>query len=210
MPKKRLLQNSWLYLVTDNALLKGRDIIVTLSRAIAAGVDIIQYRDKDASDREFLETGTEIKNLTERKKALFIVNDRVDLAIQLDSDGIHLGQEDMSVGEARRLLGKDKIIGISTHSIAQLYEAAKKDVDYISIGPIFGTSIKPDYNAIGLEPLRIAANEIKIPFVAIGGINESNLDTVVSAGAKRIAVVRAILSSEDTFLATKKLADKLR
>lgn len=208
--KKKLLQASGVYLVTDRQALKGKDVISTLAHSVNAGIDIIQYRDKEATDREFIEIGRKIKNLIKRKNVLFIVNDRVDLALRLDSDGVHLGQDDIDVELARKILGRKKIIGLSTHSIIQLRKASKTDVDYISIGPVFSTSTKPGYKAIGLGPVKIAATQIKKPVVAIGGIDRSNIKDVVSAGARRVAVVTAILSSEDPFLATKDLIGKLK
>ena len=209
MLKKELLGKSGLYLVTDSYALKGKDILLTLSRSLKAGVDIVQFRDKEATDQEFLKTGKRIKNLLKERDILFIINDRVELALILNSDGVHLGQDDMSVEEARRILGNKKIVGLSTHTIHQMYEAAKKDVDYISIGPIFQTSTKPDCRAIGLEVVRKAREELKIPFVAIGGINETNIKDVVLAGARRVAVVSAIPSAKDPFIATRNLIEKM-
>lgn len=210
MLKSELLKESGIYLVTDRRALKGKDIIATLSRSLEAGIDIVQLRDKEASDREFFDIGRKIKNLLRRKKTLFVIDDRVEMALALDSDGVHLGQDDMPVAVVRKMLGRRKIIGLSTHSIDQMRAAVKKDVDYISIGPVFPTPTKPDYRPVGLELVRIAAKESRIPFVAIGGIDETNIEGVVAAGAKRIAVVRAILSAEDPFIATKRLYDTVR
>ncbi|MDP6685995.1 MAG: thiamine phosphate synthase [Candidatus Omnitrophota bacterium] len=203
--KKELLKKSGLYLVTDRLALKDKDITKIISQSVAAGVDIVQLRDKEATSQEFIETGKKIKAILKGKNVLFIVNDRIDEALLLESDGIHLGQDDISVETARKVLGKDKIIGLSTHSIAQLRKAIKKDVDYISVGPIFKTPTKPDYAPVGLDLVEIAKKETNIPFIAIGGINQSNIQTLVAKGAKRIAVVRAILSSADPFMATKDL-----
>ena len=175
-----------------------------------AGLDIIQFRVKNTPFKEALDIARSIKNLLKGKEVLFIVNDNIDLALSLDSDGIHLGQNDTLPEEARKLLGEKKIIGLSTHSINQMREAVKKDIDYISIGPIFPTPTKPDYKSIGLEIIKTAAKEINIPFVAIGGIDESNIKDVIVMGAKRVAVVRAILSSNDPFTATKNLYETIR
>lgn len=175
-----------------------------------AGVDIIQFRVKNTPFEEALDIGRNIKNLLKGKEVLFIVNDNIDLALSLDSDGIHLGQNDTSPETARAKLGEKKIIGLSTHSIDQMREAVKKDIDYISIGPIFSTPTKPDYKSIGLEIIKIAAKEINIPFVAIGGIDESNIKDVTAMGAKRVAVVRAILSSNDPFTTAKNLYETIR
>ena len=203
--KKNLLKRSGIYLVTDKKALKGKDVVSIITTSLKAGIDIIQFRDKEASDKEFLETGRKIKDLARKKKALFIVDDRVDLALALDSDGVHLGQDDMPVEIARKILGRKKIIGLSTHSIPQIRKAAKEKVDYISVGPVFSTPTKPDYKEVGLKLIRFAKKEVKIPFVAIGGINESNIRSVVLAGAGRVAIVRAILSKKDSYKAMKNL-----
>jgi len=177
---------------------------------LEAGIDIIQFRIKNTPFEKALDTGKAIKNLLKGREALFIVNDDVGLALSLDSDGIHLGQSDTPPEKARAILGRKKIIGLSTHSVSQMKLAAKKDIDYISVGPVFPTPTKPDYEAVGLELVKIAANQIHIPFVAIGGIDESNIKEVVLAGAKRIAVVRAILSSDNPFRAAKNLYDSIK
>lgn len=208
MLKKELLKRPGIYLVTDRKALKGKDVIKTLSSSLEAGIDIIQFRDKEASDREFFDIGKKIKDLLNKKDVLFIIDDRVDMALALDSDGVHLGQADMPVKEAREILGREKTIGLSTHSVEQLRHAMTEDIDYISVGPVFSTPTKPDYKAVGIELVKIAAKESRVPFVAIGGIDESNIKDVFSAGAKRAAVVRAILSADDPFLATKKLIEE--
>ncbi len=210
MSRKELLKKTGIYLVTDRRALKDKEIISVISRSLDAGADIIQLRDKTATDEEFLETGKRIKPLVKEKDALFIIDDRVEAALALDSDGVHLGQDDMPVDAARKILGKDKIIGLSTHSESQIDEGVKKDVDYISVGPVYPTPTKPDYMPVGLDLIRTAFQRLKIPFVAIGGIDESNIRGVIAAGAKRIAVARAILSSDDPFEATKKIIKKIK
>ena len=203
--RKELLKKTGIYLVTDRDALKGKEITSVVSKSLDAGADIVQFRDKTATDEEFLEAAKKIRSLAKDKGALFIINDRVDMALALDSDGIHLGQDDMPVEAARKILGKKKIIGLSTHSVSQIDGALKKDVDYISVGPVYSTPTKPDYAPVGLDLIRTASRKLKIPFVAIGGIDESNIKEVTAAGAKRIAVVRAVLSSNDPLEATKTL-----
>ena len=203
--KKKLLKKSGIYLVTDEKALKGKPLLPIISSALDGGVDIIQLRVKNTPFKEALDIGRAIKNLLKGREALFIVNDDIDLAVSLDSDGIHLGQNDTPPEAVREALGRKKIIGLSTHSMAEAREAVKKDIDYISIGPVFPTPTKPDYKAVGLEAVKNVSKEINIPFVAIGGIDESNIKEVVAAGAKRVAVVRAILSSDEPFLATRSL-----
>lgn len=209
MLKKGLLRKPGLYLVTDRNALRGRDLLNILSRSLEAGLDMVQLRDKGASDADLLDIGRKIKALLKGKQVLFIINDRVELALELDADGVHLGTEDTAIEAARKLLGKEKIIGFSASSLKEAKDAAKKDVDYIALGAIFPTPVKPDYKIAGLETLKKAAKEIDIPLVAIGGIDETNIEDVISCGVNRVAVVRAILSSCDPYLATKKLLRKV-
>lgn len=207
--KKELLKKSGLYLVADNSL-KENNILNIIKCSLDAGLDIIQLRHKDGPDRNFFETGLKIKRLLKKGKNLFIVNDRVDLALALQADGVHLGQKDIPVKIARKLLGRKKIVGLSAHSIEEAVEALDLDIDYIAIGAVFPTPIKPDYNILGLENLRKLVKRIDIPLVAIGGINELNISDVVKTGVKRIAVVRAIMCAKDPYFATKNLLEKMR
>jgi len=198
-----------LYLVTDRSVLEGRDLFKILSSSLKAGLDMVQFRDKEASDNDFLETGCKIKELL-NNKALFIINDRVHVALALDADGVHLGRMDMPVAAARRILGKKKIIGFSVSSIKEAMNAQKQDLDYIAIGAVFKTPVKPDYAVTGLGALSQAAKKIKIPLVAIGGINELNIKEVRSRGIKRIAVIRAILKADSPYLATRNLLKEIK
>ena len=203
-----MLKKPGLYLVTDRGILKGRDLFKILSSSLKAGLDMVQFRDKEASDEDFLETGFKIKELL-KHKALFIINDRVHMALVLDADGVHLGPQDMPAATARKILGKKKIIGFSSHSLKEAMDAQKQPIDYIALGAVFETPIKPDYNAVGLRALKQAAKKIKIPLIAIGGINESNIKEVRIQGIKRIAIVRAILEAKDPYLATKNLLKRI-
>jgi thiamine-phosphate diphosphorylase len=208
MLKKELLKKPGLYLVTDNNALKGGNLFDILPCSLKAGLDMVQFRDKEASDKDFFKTGLKIKGLL-KNKALFIINDRVHMALALDADGVHLGPTDMPVEIARKILGKKKIIGFSASSMKEALEAQKQAVDYIAIGAIFHTPVKPDYKIAGLEMLRQVAKKIKIPIVAIGGINETNIKDIAAAGVKRIAVVRAVLKAENPYLATRKLLERI-
>lgn len=207
--KKECFKNFKLYAITD---LKEEDpkILDLVQRALAGGVDVIQLRSKALSDSALFRLGKKIRRLTERMKRLFIVNDRVDLMQVLDADGVHLGQTDLPVPAARHLIGnRDKWIGKSTHSLSQAIAAQKEGADYIGFGPIFGTPTKPTYPPIGLRSIRTVMKRVQIPVVCIGGIDESNVDSVIRAGAKRIAVVRAIFATEDPYQAAKELKGKL-
>ncbi len=165
---------------------------------------MVQLRDKEAGRDDFVRTGRAIKKLMDKKNAVFMVNDRVDEALELDADGVHLGQEDMTVSEAGKIL-KNKIIGLSAHSEEQLRAALSTDIDYVSVGPIFPTVTKPGYEPVGIELIKTAGLYADIPFVAIGGINKNNLREVTKAGAKRIAVVRALIDDPDPFGAAKQM-----
>ena len=198
-----------LYVIIDKQAVKGRDLVYAVKEAVAGGADVIQLRDKGSDAADVVEAGLAMRKAIDRDQALFIVNDSPDIAIAVDADGVHLGQEDMPVIGARSILGRGKIIGLSTHSLEQAAAAQNSGADYIGVGPIFTTPTKPGYKAVGLE-LIIKVNKIKgLPFVAIGGIDESNIDEVIAAGASRIAVVRAVCGAEDIRGSAKRLKDKL-
>lgn len=190
------LASAVLYLVCDDqgdAFLDG---------VLRGGVDILQLRMKDDDDHRVLDTGLRFKRACDRHRALLIVNDRPDLAVELGADGVHIGQDDVSVDEARAAVGEDRLIGLSTHTPAQVDAAASAGVDYIGVGPVHETPTKPGRPAVGLELVRYAADHARLPFFAIGGISAANVRAVRVAGAKRIAVVRAVTEAADPELAT--------
>ena len=194
----------------DADVVAATDTILEIARqTILGGTDILQLRAKTLSDRKILKIGQTIKDLTRKSKTLFVLNDRADLAQALDADGVHLGQQDLPVKEARRILGKNKVIGISTHSVSQAQEAEKQGADYIAIGPIFVTAAKPDLPPLTPEIITGIKDKIKIPFVAVGGINLDNLGQVLKAGAKRVAVCRAIITAKDVFKAAQEFRQRL-
>ena len=200
------LERSRLYLVCDSNP-GGRPVETVLRAALKNGVNIAQLRDKDAKESELVEAGRVFRRLCDAYDALFIVNDRPDLALACTADGLHLGQDDESVEEARKIVGPDMIIGLSTHSPEQV-EAAE-GCDYISVGPVFETPTKPEYQPVGLDLVGTAASKAKHPFFAIGGINSENLSPVLEAGAIRVAVVRAIAEAGDPAAATRELRDRI-
>lgn len=160
--------------------------------------DIIQYRDKQSKKSVILHEVLAIKKALKNKKKLFIINDYLDIAKIVDADGVHLGQEDASVETARQILGKDKIIGLSCHNLKQVRNAESKNVDYLGIGPIFPTKTKTGTKkTLGLGIFKQLKLNRKIPIFAIGGINLGNIDSVIQAGAKRVAVSRVVLSSKN-------------
>ena len=196
-------------MIIDKKAVKGRDLAYAAKEAIAGGADVIQLRDKESDPADVVEAGRAIRKVIEKDKAVFIVNDSPDIALAVDADGVHLGQEDMPVIGARAILGRGKIIGLSTHSLEQAAAAQNSGADYIGVGPVFSTPTKPGYKAVGLDLVKKVNNIKGLPFVAIGGIDESNIDEVIAAGASRIAVVRAVCGAEDIREAAKRLKDKL-
>ncbi|MFH0771564.1 MAG: thiamine phosphate synthase [Candidatus Omnitrophota bacterium] len=199
-----------LYVIIGGKDLAGGDLADIAKRAVRGGADVIQLREKQASARDIVRLGLVVKKAIQDTKALFIINDRPDIALAVGADGVHLGQDDLPVEAARLILGKDKIIGLSTHSIAQALEAQKRGADYIGVGPIFSTPTKPDYKPVGLNLVKQVKNKVNIPFVAIGGIDETNIDEVVDAGACRVAVVRAVCRAKDVEAAARSLKERLK
>ena len=198
-----------LYLILDKKLCGDRDPLKLAEEAIIGGVDVIQLRDKESPVKKIVEVANRLRELARKRNVSFIVNDRVDIALAVDAHGVHLGEDDLPLNLARQILGRDKIIGVSTHNLAQAKEAEKMGADYISVGAIFSTETKSDALVVGVELISEIADNIGIPFVAIGGINPDNVEEVIRAGAKRIAVGRAILGREDIAEATRELKSKL-
>lgn len=195
-----------LYVVSGQHLARGRDLLTVMEAALAGGATTIQLREKNLTGRELVEAGRALKELAHRYGATFIVNDRVDIALAVDADGVHLGQDDLPVTLARQIMGPDKIIGLSTHSWEQALAASKLPVNYIGVGPVFPTNSKPDAEKpVGLELVQRVSRELSIPFVAIGGINASNIREVVAAGARNVAVISAVVAAEDIAAAARDL-----
>jgi thiamine-phosphate pyrophosphorylase len=192
--RRTRLQDARLYLVCDLRP-GGRDLAEVLAPALAGGVDIVQLRDKQAGDDELLAAAAIARRLCDDAGALLILNDRPDLVLAAAADGCHVGQEDMDVAAARALAGPDALVGHSTHFPYQVDAAAA--ADYIGVGPVYATPTKPGRHPAGVELVRYAAFHAPVPFFAIGGIDAGNVDDVVAAGARRIAVVRAIAEAAD-------------
>lgn len=196
-----VFQNFKLYAVSDlRDAQSARDFLKKSDALYRAGVDIIQLRSKHCSDGLLYQTACRMTALAESHRKLFFINDRVDLALASGAHGVHLGQDDLPVDAARSLMsksGKRLYLGKSTHSEKQARAAVLEDVDYIGVGPVYETPTKPHYIPAGLALVSMASREITKPFVAIGGINESNLDQVLKAGARRIAAVRALFEAKN-------------
>jgi len=165
-------------------------------KVLKGGVKWVQHRDKVRSKREIYEEAVRLRSLTKDFKALFIVNDHVDIAFCVNADGVHLGQDDLPLKEARRILGKKKIIGISTHNLEQAIKAERDGADYIGFGPVFRTITKDAGEPKGIDMLREVKTKVKIPVVAIGGIDLENISSVLSTGIEAVAVASAILAGD--------------
>ncbi len=198
--KEKVFHNFRLYAVTDLKDTKTT-ILRKIEQAYDGGVDIVQLRSKTLSDNALILLGKEIRKIANKKRKLFFVNDRPDLALVLQADGLHIGQDDIPVKAVRQLMqkvGHPMFLGKSTHSIKQAIDTAKEDVDYVGVGPVFATPTKKDYIPVGLTLINKVQSRISKPFVAIGGINKDTIDDVLAAGATRVAVVRAIFSARDS------------
>jgi len=197
-----------LYVITGEEFSKGRSTAQVVEQALKGGAQVIQLREKKYSTAKLIELGKQLRKLTLEYQATFIVNDRVDVALAVDADGVHLGQDDMPLADARKLLGTKKIIGISVDNLVEAKKAEKTGADYIGVGPIFPTNSKDDAAApLGLDTLKDIAQNITIPIVAIGGINTTNVSQVIKAGADAISVISAIVSAADIEKAARILAN---
>ena len=208
MPSKRELCRSWkLYVITCPEFRGERSQAERVREAVLGGADVVQLRDKNASDEELLHQARELLAVLRPLRVSLIINDRVQVARNCGADGVHLGQGDGSLAEAMKIMGPDKIkiYGRSTHTPEQGKAAQDEGFDYIGVGPVHGTPTKPGRTPVGLEYVRYAAVNLEVPFVAIGGIDAGNIKDVMKAGARSIAVVRAVLGQAEPRLAASEL-----
>ena len=203
---KMKLRKRWdfsLYVITDPFLIKQEELIKKVKEVIEAGATVIQLREKKSSSLVFLKKALALKEIIP-SEVLFIVNDRPDIAFGARADGVHLGQEDLPISLAREILGDDRIIGISTRSVEEAKRAEKDGADYIAVGPIFPTSTKPGAGfPLGVKAISQVKKEVKVPVIAIGGINKENVRGVLASGADGVALVSAIFKERNVGLATK-------
>jgi len=186
------------YLVIESTVDSRQSTDSIVAAALRGGVDLVQLRDKDGSDASIVEAGLRFRALCDAHDALFVVNDRPDLALACGADAVHVGQDDGAIEAVRGLVGPDVLIGMSTHSPEQVDAALRSDADYFAVGPVHATPTKPGRPAVGLELVRYAAAHAgERPFFAIGGIEPDNVAAVAEAGAERVAVVRAIRDAAD-------------
>lgn len=197
-----------LYLVTDRKLAGERDFLSVVRQAVEGGVSIVQLREKCIGTREFIDLALRLKELLKPYGVPLIINDRVDVALASDADGVHIGQSDMPYEMARAILGPSKIIGLSVEDFDQVIQANALDVDYIAVSPVFATPTKTDTaEPFGLEGLEKAVRMSVHPTVAIGGMNEMTAAAVMDCGTDGIAVISAILCADDPAAASKKLLE---
>ncbi len=195
-----------LYLVTDRNLTLNRPLLEVVEQAVKGGVTVVQLREKDCSSKAFFEEAVKLKKLLSTYDIPLIINDRLDIALAIDAEGLHIGQHDIPYPIARKLLGKEKVIGLSVESLKDLEVANGWDVDYIGLSPVFDTSTKTDTaTALGLEGVRELTRFSKHPSVGIGGIDRYNAASIIQAGADGLAVVSAIMSQPNPLEAAKEL-----
>jgi thiamine-phosphate pyrophosphorylase len=202
--------NLGLYLVTDERLSRGRPTTEIVRAAIRGGVDAVQLRGKDLPIREQLALGQALRAITREASVLFIVNDRLDLALALDADGVHVGQDDLHADVVRRIVGLGRIVGVSAATIAEARAARDEGADYIGVGPIWGTATKADAGeAVGPGLIATLKGAVDLPMVGIGGIGAGNAAEVIAAGGDGVAVVSAIVAADDPEAAARDLKARI-
>ncbi|MGL4788823.1 MAG: thiamine phosphate synthase [Cetobacterium sp.] len=200
-----------IYAITDSECGKDKEFLTYCEELLQGGAKIIQYREKSRDMKKLFKEAKELKILTQKYNAIFIVNDHLDIALLVDADGIHIGQDDLPISEVRKVLGKNKIIGISTHNLNEAEEAVKNGADYIGVGPIFHTDTKKDAgNPLTLNFLEEVEKNINLPYTVIGGIKENNLDEVLSRGAKSVCLISELICNENTLQITKRIDEKIK
>lgn len=195
-----------LYLVTDRKCLKNKDLNSAIEEAILGGVTLVQLREKSSDSLELFNIAKEVKKITDKHNIPLIIDDRIDIAMAVDATGVHLGQEDIPCNVARKILGSDKIIGVSAHNIKEALKAQSDGADYLGCGSIFNTSTKNNVTSLKIQELREIKEKVNIPVVAIGGINEKNVLELRGTGIDGIAIVSAILGKDNI----KKAAEELK
>jgi len=186
------------YFITDSDLSKN-GIFSDVDNAIKAGCKIIQYREKNKITKDMIKEGNQLREIC-KGRAIFLIDDRIDIALAVDADGVHLGQEDMPYHSAKKILGKDKIIGLTVHNLEEALVAERLGIDYIGLAPIFKTGTKEDArDPIGIKMIEIVREKVRIPIVAVGGIKRENINNVIEAGADSIVSIYAILKADNIY-----------
>ena len=201
-----ILKDNDLYVITS----QKENLLEIIEDLLIAGVKIIQYRFKEGTDKDHLKEAIQIKNLCKKYNSLFIINDRIDIALASNADGIHLGQEDLDLKTARKLLGYSKIIGISANNQIDISNAIEEGCDYIGIGPVFETETKKNKKPLGIDNIKTLTKDLNIPWFAIGGVSKNNISHLKSNGFKKVALVSQLMNSEcpkeDAIIILKELA----
>lgn len=197
-----------LYVITESDISKGRSNEEIVNDAIKGGAGVIQLREKEWGKDKIKEEAVKLLKICRENDVLFIVNDYIDVAMEIGADGVHLGQSDISIEEARKYCGDKLILGISTHSVEQAIDADQQDVDYITIGPIYETRAK-DFT-VGIEIIKPVMDHVQKPVIAIGGINKENIDEVLKQQVKSVAVISAVVSADDVKKAARELAKRIK
>ena len=200
-----------MYLVTDRGLIRGRDLVSLVLEAVRGGVSAVQLREKNCPAGEFVQLAGNLKDRLAESNVPLIINDRVDVALAAGADGVHIGQEDIPYHQVRSMLGPNRIIGLSVNTYAQLMEADRTDVDYLSLSPVYPTQTKKDTKEpFGLEGLRKARSMTQKPLITIGGVNKQNLASIMATGMDGVALVSAICAADSPENAARELTDIIR
>jgi len=200
-----------LYLVTDRTQAEGRDLLWVLESALEGGVQAVQLREKDLGGKELFLLAEKVKSLCSRYRASLLINDRVDVALGVDADGVHLGQAALPVAAVRGLLGREKLVGVSTHSLEEAQKAENEGADFILFGPVYFTPSKAAYGKpLGLELLKEVVEKISLPVYAIGGIKPENIGATKSAGARGVALVSAVMGAAEPRAASREILKLLK
>lgn len=194
-----------LYAVTDRTWVEDTTLMDQVKEALEGGITFLQLREKHLSKKEFIKEAREMKELSKEYKVPFVINDNIEVALAVDADGVHIGQDDMSVEEARKLLGEDKIIGVSAHNVEEAIKVQKGGADYLGVGAVCATSTKKDANVVSKEEIKKICHTVEIPVVAIGGIKKENIKTLEGTDVDGVAVVSAIFAAKDIKKDTKQL-----
>ena len=194
-----------LYLVTDRGLMSADSIENCVERSVAGGCTVVQLREKDAPSLEFYQTALRVRGITARLGVPLIINDRADIALAVGADGLHIGQGDLPYEAARKIVGREMVVGVSASSLAQAVAAARAGADYLGVGAFFATGTKTDAALMGLDELRLIRRQVSIPLVVIGGINKTTIPRFRGSGIDGIAVVSAVVSQPDEAAAAREL-----
>lgn len=207
--KEILKKDLKLYLITDYEMIEDRGFYECIEEALKGGVTILQHREKNASGKEFLERAIKLRELTNKYGVKFIINDRVDIALLSGADGVHVGQSDIDAKSVRKLIGKDKILGVSAKTLDEAKQALKDGADYIGIGAMFSTSTKLDAESATFETVEEIKKQVDIPYVLIGGINLNNVEELFSLEADGYSIISDILKADDVYKKTKAWLEKI-